>query len=79
MSKQPPPAIGPCPTIIQIVGHPSTGSLPRTIAPPDLPPNGNKQLPSRVTVRRIGVSPLPIKGSKNWFNNVICLYLVEKN
>ena len=42
MSKQPPPAptasaIGPCPTIIQIVGRPGTGSLPRTIAPPDQP------------------------------------------
>ena len=38
MSKQPPPAptasaIGPCPTIIQI----GTGSLPRTITPPDHP------------------------------------------
>ena len=45
MSKQPPPAptasaIGPCPTIIQILGRPGTGSLPRTIAPPDLPRNG---------------------------------------
>ena len=33
MSKQPPPAptasaVGPCPTIIQIVGRPGTGSLP---------------------------------------------------
>ena len=42
MSKQPPPAptasaVGPCPTIIQIVGRPGTGSLPRTIAPPDHP------------------------------------------
>ena len=42
MSKQPPPAptasaIGPCPTIIQNVGRPGTGSLPRTIAPPDHP------------------------------------------
>ena len=42
MSKQPPPAptasaIGPCPTIVQIVGRPGTGSLPRTIAPPDHP------------------------------------------
>ena len=42
MSTQPPPAptasaIGPCPTIIQIVGRPGTGSLPRTIAPPDHP------------------------------------------
>ena len=43
MSKQPPPVptastIGPCPTIIQIVGRPGTGSLPSTIAPPDHPP-----------------------------------------
>ena len=42
MSKQPPPAptastIGSCPTIIQIVGRPGTGSSPRTIAPPDHP------------------------------------------
>ena len=29
--------IGPCYTINQIVGHPGTGSLPRTIAPPDHP------------------------------------------
>ena len=42
MSKQPPPApiastVGPCPTIIQIVGRPGTGSLPSTNAPPDHP------------------------------------------
>ena len=42
MSKQPPPAptasaVGPCPTVIQIVGRPDTGSLPSTIAPPDHP------------------------------------------
>ena len=40
MSKQPPPAptastVGPCPTVIKIVGRPGTGSLPSTIAPPD--------------------------------------------
>ena len=29
--------IGPCPTIIQTVGRPGTGSIPRTIAPPDHP------------------------------------------
>ena len=44
MSKQPPPAptasaIGPCPTVIQIVGRPGIGSLPSTIAPPDHPPS----------------------------------------
>ena len=43
MSKQPPPAptasaVGPCPTVIQIVGRPGTGSLHSTIAPPDHPP-----------------------------------------
>ena len=41
-SKQPPPAptastIGPCPTVIHIVGRPGTGSLPSTVAPPDHP------------------------------------------
>ena len=32
MSKQPPTAstLGPCPSIIQIVGRPGTGNLPRT-------------------------------------------------
>ena len=39
MSKQPPPAptassLGPCPTVIQIVERPGTGSLLSTIAPP---------------------------------------------
>ena len=40
MSKPPTPtasAIGPCPTLIKIVGRPGTGSLPSTIAPPDHP------------------------------------------
>ena len=42
MSKQPQPAptasaLGPCPTSIQIVGRPGTGSLPSTIASPDHP------------------------------------------
>ena len=42
MSKQPPSAptaseIGPCPTVIKIVGRPGTGSLPSTFAPPDHP------------------------------------------
>ena len=42
MSKQCPPAptasaVGPFPTLIQIVGRPGTGSLPSTIAPPDHP------------------------------------------
>ena len=40
--NHPPPAptasaIGPCPTVIKIVGRPGTGSLPSTIAPPDHP------------------------------------------
>ena len=42
MSKQHQPAptasaVGPCPTVIQIVGRPGTGSLPSTIAPTDHP------------------------------------------
>ena len=41
-SEHPPPAptssaVGPCPTVIQIVGRPGTGSLPSIIAPPDHP------------------------------------------
>ena len=49
LSEQPPPAPttsaeGPCPTVIQIVGRPSTGSLPSTIAPPDHPPDNVKML-----------------------------------
>ena len=51
MSKQPPPAptvsaVGPCPTVIQIVGRPGSGSLPSTIAPPDHP-----RLPRKSVVR----------------------------
>ena len=47
MSKQPPPAptasaVGPCPTVIQIVGRPGTESLPSTFAPPDHPQNVRK-------------------------------------
>ena len=42
MSKQPPPAptasaVGPCPTVIKIVGRPGTGSSHSTFAPPDHP------------------------------------------
>ena len=43
MSKQPPPApttsaVGPCPTVNQIVGRPGlAASLPSAIAPPDHP------------------------------------------
>ena len=47
MSEQPPPApiasaVGPCPTVIQIVGRPGTGRLPSTIALPDHPPSGRE-------------------------------------
>ena len=49
MSKEPPPAstasaVGPCPTVIQIVGRLGTGSLPSTIAPPDHPSKLRKEL-----------------------------------
>ena len=40
MYKPPPPtasAVGPCPTVIRIVGRLDTGSLPSTIEPPDHP------------------------------------------
>ena len=42
MSKQTQPAptasaVGPCPTVIKLVGRPGIGSLPSTIAPPDHP------------------------------------------
>ena len=30
-------AVGPCPTVIKIVGRPGTGSVPSTIAPPNPP------------------------------------------
>ena len=45
MTKQPAPtasAIGPCPTIIQIVGRPGTGRLPRAISP-SRPPHFREQ------------------------------------
>ena len=47
LSKQPPPPptaseVGPCPTVIQTVGHPGTGSLPSTIAPPNYPSDNNE-------------------------------------
>ena len=34
---------------------------------------------SRVTVLRVGVSPLPIKGSKNWCIMLFAFVLVEKH
>ena len=53
MSKQPPPAptasaVGPCPTIIQIIGRPGTGSLPSTIAPLDHPRVWEKQTENKL-------------------------------
>ena len=69
MSKQPPPtpttctsAVGPCPTVIQIVGRPSTGSLPSTIAPPDHPPPGNKAQEFRPNV----YGDLPVSLARNF-------------
>ena len=56
MSKPPPPAptasaIGPCPTVIKIVGRPGTGSLPSTIAPPDHLCVGGRELGGGVGAR----------------------------
>ena len=44
-------AIGPCSTVIQIVGRRGTGSLPRTIAPPDHPTDSIKSQISSMTSR----------------------------
>ena len=59
MSKPPPPAptasaIGPCPTVIKIVGRPGTGSLPSTIAPPDHPVLTKKPLYDGIEFVTIG-------------------------
>ena len=56
MSKQPPPAptasaVGPCPTVIQIVGRPGSGSLPSTIAPPDHPLDSKNTAVSTTLIR----------------------------
>ena len=53
MSKPPLPAptasaIGPCPTVIKIVGRPGNGSLPSTIAPPDRPHCSKETLNLRI-------------------------------
>ena len=62
MSKPPPPAptasaIGPCPTVIKIVGRPGTGSLPSTIAPPDHPLILMKIYPLLARGRDVGSPP----------------------
>ena len=59
MSKPPPPAptasaIGPCPSVIKIVGRPGTGSLPSTIAPPDHPSRASDMIRSRKMLKRVG-------------------------
>ena len=62
MSKQPLPAptasaVGPCPTVIQIIGRPSTGSLPSTIhtarPPPPPPPPPPPCLKSRKSLTSV--------------------------
>ena len=65
MSKQPQPAptasaVGPCPTVIQIVGRPGTESLPSTIAPPDHPFINNKG-ESKLSVLNITDKPIKLK------------------
>ena len=64
MYKQPPPApiasaVSPCPTVIQIVGRPGTGSLPRTIAPPDHPLLNQKMDFEIIIQECFLVDPLP--------------------
>ena len=87
MTKPPPPAstasaIGPCPTIIQIVGRPGTGSLPSTIAPPDHPQERRKYVQSlrgrrgqnteehnpRNVSGRVVSPPLPLNAVSQNFN-----------
>ena len=48
---------GPCPTVIQSVGRPGTGSLPSTIAPPDHP-RAIKEISKAVNL--------------DWINNQAC-------
>ena len=60
MSKQPPPtasAVGPSPTVIQIVGRPSTGSLPSTIAPPNHPHSQGVRLQVLKTIYHLRTWP----------------------
>ena len=57
-SEQPLPAptasaVGPCPTVIKVVGRPGTGSLPSTFAPPDHPHTHQTKLgPGRCNVHK---------------------------
>ena len=60
MSKQPPPAptasaVGPCPTIIQIVGRPGTGRLPVYPAPSHHPttPEREKEREKEIDRERV--------------------------
>ena len=64
MPKPPPPAptasaIGPCPTVIKIVGRPGTGSLPSAIAPPDHPLGRHVVRPW--TVPNLGMADLEVE------------------
>ena len=68
MSKQPPPAptasaIGPCPTVIKIVGRPGTGSLPSTIAPPNHPTILSQRAAKPKTTNQPPVLPLLVSNS----------------
>ena len=63
MSKQPPPAptasaVGPCPTVIHIVGRNGTGSLPGTIASPDQPPPPPKKKKKKKKKKRLNIIKL---------------------
>ena len=78
MSKQPPPAltasaVGPCPTIIQIVGRPGTGSLPTTIAPPDHPSLGLVQYVKHVACICLPKKTFPIVQKEINYQYLGCL------
>ena len=71
MSEQPPPAptasaVGPCPTVIQIVGRPGTGSLPSTFAPPDHPHSCKVTLEMRNTFLEYIVDNFTPQGVVGW-------------
>ena len=68
MSKKTPPAptasaAGPCPTVIQIVGRPGTGSLPSTFAPPDHPPQHSILIGCGASIIRVIQAFLSFKAS----------------
>ena len=67
-------AIGPCPTVIKIVGRPGTGSLPSTIAPPDHPPRHWKFTQHHRTTR-----PTPYASRHRLEESSEAVHIVDKS